>query len=62
MNAFDKPQTPSLFSKRELIDAQKPKRTNKPGNKYFSTPAAHPFCTRIPTQAEQDRTNSIKGR
>lgn len=62
MSAWDTTGPSTLLTKRELADAQKRKRMNQPGNPYYSTPSAHPFCTRIPTRAEQDRTNSIKGR
>jgi hypothetical protein len=61
MNAFSRPTGPSLFSKRELSNAQKPMRDHTPGQLYWQSKTGH-FCTPIPSQQAQDRSNSIKGR
>ena len=60
MNAFSKPTGPSLFSKRELSNAQKQKPQPLLPGLWASR--VHPFCTQLPSQAAQDRSNSIKGR
>jgi len=53
-NAFSKPTGPSLFGARDkayaLVKLQNPLRDNK-GSR---------FCTQIPSQRAQDRTNAIK--
>ena len=59
MNAFSKPTGPSLFSARELAQAQKPMREHVPGQMYWASKVGH-FCTPIPSQAAQDKSNAIK--
>lgn len=61
MNAFDTSGPSTLLTKRELANAQKPKRHSTPGQKYFES-APSRFCTAIPSKVEQDRTNRIRGR
>ena len=58
MNAFSRPTGPSLFSRRELAQAQKPMREHVPGQMYWASKTGH-FCTAIPSQAAQDRSNAI---
>jgi hypothetical protein len=59
MNAFDKPTGPSLFSRTEIAQAQKPMRDHTPGQAYWAS-KAHPFCVQLPSQRAQDRSNAIK--
>ena len=58
MNAFSKPTGPSLFSARELAQAQKPMRDHTPGQMYWASKVSN-FCTPIPSQAAQDKSNAI---
>lgn len=61
MNAFDTSGPSTLLSKRELANAQKPKRLNTPGQRYFESVPTR-FCTAIPSKAAADKTNRIRGR
>ena len=56
MNAFSKPTGPSLVTARENSYAKK-KLVNPLRDNTGSR-----FCTQLPSQAAQDRSNSIKGR
>ena len=58
MNAFSRPTGPSLFSRRELAQAQKPMRDHTPGQLYWQSKVTR-FCTQLPSQQEQDKSNAI---